>query len=159
MISLLPPRAQAIMAPRDAAEVPAVQSEWILDIALRLRLVVPSGAVQGSAIILGGNATGPLLDGVVLPGSLEWSVDAARGVLRVAAHYDLQAGNGQRLHVADRATVEVSAAERWNRPFCTTPDLELISGPAIHRNTLYLGRMDATEIDAGRMRLNVHRIL
>jgi hypothetical protein len=159
ILSILSPRAQAIAPPRDTAEVPGVESEWILDITLHLRLATPATAAQGRAIILGGKATGPLLRGAVLPGSLEWSLDAERGVLRLAAHYDLEADSGLRIHVADRAAVAVSAAGCWNVPFTTTPDLELISGPAVHRNALYLGRMDASDIDAGKLRLNVHRVL
>src|SRR5262245_54119320 len=97
VVSILSPRAQASMAPRDVSDAP-VESQWILDITLELRLLTSHTAIQGSAIIVGGDARGPLLDGRVLPGSLEWSLDTERGVLRLAARYDLEAGNGLRFH-------------------------------------------------------------
>jgi hypothetical protein len=157
VISLLSSRAKAVMAPTDVA-VPAIESQWILDIVLDLRLMTPATAVRGHALILGGRAAGPLLDGAVLPGNLEWSLDAGRGVLRWTAQYELEAG-ATRVHVADRATVLTSAAGCWNTPFPTAPELQLISGPVALRNALHLGRMDASDIGAGRLRMNVHRVL
>ncbi len=133
----------------------------MLDIALQLRLGASATALAGSAIILGGDARGPLMNGEVLPGTLEWSLDAARGVLRLSARYDLQDGNGLRIHVADRTMLAVTAASgHWSVPFSTAPDLQLISGPAMAcPDALYLGRLDARELDAGKLRLNVHRVL
>jgi hypothetical protein len=158
VISILSPSAQAIVSLPHDAEVPGVESEWILDIVFSVRPAVPATAARGSAFILGGRARGPLLDGMVLPGSLEWSVDAERGMLRWAAHFDLEAG-ATRIHVVDRATLVASAANYWSAPFSTTPDLEPVSGPVAVRNALHLGRMDASELSAGRLRMNVHRVL
>jgi hypothetical protein len=64
-----------------------------------------------------------------------------------------------RVHVADRATLQVPAANYWSAPFSTTPDLDPISGPAGLGNALHLGRMDAREFGAGRLRMNLHRVL
>src|SRR6185369_14084651 len=102
VVSLLSSHARAVMAPI-SDDTPAVRSEWMLDIALRLRLAAPVTALTGNAIILGGEARGPLLNGEVLPGVLEWSQEPARGALRLSAHYDLQDANGLRIHVADSA--------------------------------------------------------
>jgi len=157
VVSLLSTRADAVMASNDGA-APAIESQWVLDIVLDLRLTTPATAARGSALILGGRAAGPLLDGVVLPGSVEWSLDAERAVLRWTAHYDLQAG-ATRVHVTDRAAVLTSAAGCWNTPFPTAPELQWISGPVALGNALHLGRMDASDIDAGRLRMNVHRVL
>src|SRR5205085_2496553 len=116
--------------------------------------------VTGSAIILGGEARGPLMHGAVLPGTLEWSLEPAHGVLRVTARYDLQDDNGLRIHVADRASAPLTASGHWDAPFSTAPDLQQISGPATaFPAALYLGRMDARQLDAGKLRLNVHRVL
>jgi hypothetical protein len=160
VVSLLSSHAQAVMLPLPD-DMPAVQSRWMLDIVLRLRLTARASAKIGSAIILGGVASGPLMNGEVLPGALEWSHDPARGVLRLSAHYDLQDDNGLRIHVSDRATVAVKAASgQWDAPFSTSPDLQLVSGPATAcPDALYLGRLDARQLDAGRLRLNVHRVV
>jgi hypothetical protein len=156
--SIFPPGVHAGVAPRDAAAGPAVDSQWLLDIVLNVRLAAPVTATRGTAFILGGRASGPLLDGMVLPGNLEWSVDEERGTLRWAAHYDLESQT-MRVHVADRATLQVPAVNYWSAPFSTTPDLDPISGPAALRNALHLGRMDASELGAGRLRMNLHRVL
>jgi hypothetical protein len=158
VVSILSSRAEAAAGRRHVAAVPEVQSEWILHVALNVRLATPISAAQGRAYILGGRATGPLLDGMVLPGNLEWSVDAERGALKWAAHYDLEAGV-TRIHIADRATVPVPSQDYWRLPFSTTPDLEPVNGPSILRHALHLGRMDASQLGAGRLRMNVHRIL
>jgi len=160
IISVLSSHAQAVIAPH-ADENSPVQTEWMLDVALHLRLSAPATAVSGSAIILGGEAAGPLMNGAVLPGALEWSLDAARGVLQLSAHYDLEDGNGLRIHVMDRAAVAVDAASgHWNAPLSTSPDLQRISGSSTAcPEALYLGRLDARQLDAGRLRLNIHRVV
>lgn len=158
VISILSARAESGTRRDDVAVVPEVKSEWILDVALDVRLAAPVTAMRGSAHILGGRAIGPLLDGMVLPGNLEWSVDTERGALKWAAHYDLESA-ALRIHVADRATVLVSSEDYWKQPFSTTPDLEPVIGPPGLRNALHLGRMDASELGAGRLRMNVHRVL
>ena len=159
-MGVLSSRAHAVIA-RAPDDVSAVRSEWMLDIALRLRLAAPLTAPSGSAIILGGDARGPLLNGEVLPGALEWSQDPARGVLHLSARYDLQDEHGLRIHVADSATVAIkNASGHWEGLFPTSPDLQLISGAATAcPHGLYLGRMDARQLDAGKLRLNVHRVV
>lgn len=155
-VSLWSARAPAITLSRDAT--PAVQSQWVLDIVMDLRLATPVTATHGRALVLGGRASGPLLQGQVLPGSVEWSVDAERGVLLWAARYDLAAG-ATRIHVTDRATMPATAQDYWSAAFATTPELESISGPAVLTDALHLGRMDASALAAGRLRLNIHRVL
>ena len=149
------------MAPASINDVPAVQTEWMLDITLRLRLATPATAKAGSAIIVGGDASGPLLAGKVLPGSFEWVHDPAQGVLRLSARYDLQDDQGLRIHVADRAAVAAPAASGyWNSPFSTSPDLQWVHGsPTAIPDALYLGRLDARQLDAGTLRMNLHRVV
>ena len=161
VISLLSSRAQAVMAPHSMDDVPAVQSEWMLHITLRLRLAAPATAMAGSAIIVGGEARGPLLHGEVLPGSLEWMHEPAQGVLRLSARYDLQDEQGLRIHVADRAVVAVQAASgHWNSPISTSPDLQWIHGSSTAiPAALYLGRLDASQLDAGTLKMNIHRVV
>lgn len=156
-VSIFPSGTQAHVAPRDAA-VPVVETQWLLDIVLSVRLAAPVSAARGSAFILGGRASGPLLDGMVLPGNLEWSVDDERGTLRWMAQYDLDA-EAMRIHVADRAWLPVPAASFWSTPFSTSPDLEAINAPTALRSALHLGRVDASGLAAGRLRMNIHRVL
>ena len=126
---------------------------------LNVSLATPADATVGSAIILGGEAQGELA-GAVQPGSLEWTRDPVRGVLQLAARFELQARAGLRIHVADRATVVTPSTGCWAAPFATTPELTVVDGsPAACPEAVYLGRMDASQIHAGQLRLTVHRVL
>jgi hypothetical protein len=140
-----------------ASDVP--RTEHVLTAVLRVKFTSPPDAASGSAIIVGGEAEGALA-GVVQPGSLEWTCDASRNVLQLAARFDLQASAGLRIHVADRATVVTPPKGYWEAPFPTTPELTVVDGsPAACREAVYLGRMDARQIQAGQLRLTVHRVL
>lgn len=142
----------------DAAQVEP-RAEVVFSAMLRVRLSTPVDATVGSAVILGGEARGELA-GAVQPGSLEWTRDPARGVLQFATRFELQARAGLRIHVADRATVVAPATGCWEAPFCTTPELTVVDGsPAACQEAVYVGRMDATQLHAGHMRLTVHRVL
>ena len=125
---------------------------------LRVNLATAADATVGSANILGGRASGEIA-GAVHPGSLEWVRDPARGVLQLAARFELQGADGLRIHVADRAMV-VTAGQGWQAPFATTPELTVVDGSsAACPDAVYLGRMDASRIHAGVLRLAVHRVL
>jgi hypothetical protein len=52
--------------------------------------------------IEGGTATGPLFTGKVLPGSGDWQVVRADGVLNVEARYTLEASDGVRIACLNR---------------------------------------------------------
>jgi len=138
--------------------IAAPRTETVLSAVLHVRLATPADATVGSATILGGDAHGELA-GAVQPGSLEWTRDPVRGVLQLATRFELQARAGLRIHVADRATV-VTPTECWAVPFATTPELTVVDGSSAGcREAVYLGRMDASQLHAGRLRLTVHRVL
>lgn len=144
---------------RTAISGDAPSTEPVLSARLELSLATPADAMIGSAIILGGEARGELA-GAVQPGSLEWTRDPARGVLQLAARFELQARAGLRIHVADRATVQTPETGCWEAPFSTTPELTVVDGsPAACREAVYVGRMDASQLHAGHLRLTVHRVL
>lgn len=124
---------------------------------MRVSLAAPADATVGSAIIHGGEAHGGIA-GSVMPGSLEWTRDPVRGVLQLAARFELQA-SGLRLHVANRVTAHVPAG-CWEHPFPTMPELVVVDGSAAAcPESVYVGRMDASQIQAGVLRLTVHRVL
>jgi hypothetical protein len=154
-----PARARALTAPSDAADENLPQTLSVLTATLRVTLSTPLEATVGSAIIHGGDADGAFA-GEVMPGSLTWTRDPARGVMHIAARFELQARAGLRIHVADQATVVTPLMGFWEAPFCTTPELTVVDGaPAACHEAVYLGRMDARKIHAGQLRLSVHRVL
>ena len=144
--------------PPHADALNEVRTRQVFTAVLRVNLATPADATVGSANILGGRASGEIA-GAVHPGSLEWVRDPKRGVLQLAARFELQGGDGLRIHVADRATV-VTAGQCWQAPFSTTPELTVVDGTsAACPDAVYLGRMDASQIHAGVLRLAVHRVL
>jgi hypothetical protein len=158
VVSVLATSAPACASAQQAAADASPRTEQVLSAMLNISLATPAEATVGSATILGGDAQGELA-GVVQPGSLEWTRDPARGVLQLAARFELQARAGLRIHVADRATV-VTQAECWAATFATTPELTVVDGPsAACPEAVYLGRMDASQLHAGQLRLTVHRVL
>jgi hypothetical protein len=137
----------------------APRTRHVFTALLRISLAGRADASVGSAIILGGEARGELA-GVVQPGSLEWTRDPVHGVLQLATRFEMQSRAGTRIHVADRATVISTSASCWEAAFATTPELTVVDGPSeACREAVYLGRMDASQIGAGELRLSVHRVL
>lgn len=154
-----PARARALAPHSDYADDKTPQTLPVLTATLRVTLSTPVDATVGSAIIHGGEAAGAFA-GEVLPGSLTWTRDPVRGVLRLAARFELQARAGLRIHVADSATVVTPTTGCWEAPFSTTPELTVVDGSsAACPEAVYLGRMDARQIHAGQLRLTVHRVL
>src|SRR6187397_1135334 len=74
-----------------------IRTEAMASLTLQLRLTAPLGAATGTAIIEGGEAQGSAFTGAVLPGSLEWSHDALRGITQLTARYGVQTHGGHRL--------------------------------------------------------------
>ena len=49
--------------------------------------------------LLGGTVRGPELNGVIVEGGVDWQVNRADGVLDIAAHYVIRAGDGALIEV------------------------------------------------------------
>ena len=157
------PAAHARSTAHGAAS-PAITTEPLATLALDVRLSTPVNAPIGSAIIAGGAATGARLSGAVLPGSLEWSRDATRGVTQLTLRYGVLTEAGDRLQVTDRASFPSAAGPAWAEPITTSTELESMAEPlagaaGILAAGLTIGRLDATALDAGSLRLDLHRVL
>jgi hypothetical protein len=146
---------------------PVVRSEPLATLTLQLQLATPATASIGSARIVGGEAAG-LLAGTVLPGILEWSFDRANAVAQLALRYGLETADGHRLQVIDRATFPCSGASAWASPICTSTEMEAMADPAADLRHepgagmvpgLTIGRLDASALGAGTLRLALHRVI
>lgn len=143
----------------------AIRTEPLTTLTLKVRPAAPADAASGSAIIEGGEAAGAGLAGTVLPGVLEWSGDAARGVTHLTLRYGVQIEDGRRLQVIDRASF-ASTAGTWALPITTTTELESMADPlaeAAHGMDaglagLVIGRLDARALGSGALRLELHRV-
>ena len=160
LLSALPLAREQIESGHARDNTFAVKSEWVTTVTLRLQPGDIQDAAAGNMIILGGEASGPLLQGGVQPGTLEWLHDPVRNALQLTAHFDLQANDGRRMRVVDRAMIAAPRLTQCLEPVFTVPEIEVLSGeqrdplPA-----LYLSRMDAKQLGAGTLRMDVHRIL
>ena len=145
----------------------AVRSEPLATLTLELQLATPENAATGSATIVGGQAAGGLC-GMVLPGLLEWSRDSERGLAQLALRYGLQTADGQRLQMIDRASFPCTGASPWASPISTSTELEAMADPAADVLQeaaaglvpgITVGRLDASALGAGRLRLELHRVI
>jgi hypothetical protein len=154
------PATAPVLEPRPNSDALTVRTEWVLTVILRLQLAAALEALQGSGLILGGEASGPLMQGPVQPGTFDWSHDPARRALQVTACFDVQGIDGGCLRISDRAMVYGLRLAQCGQTISTVPHIELLGGDA--RNSapaLYVGRMDARELGAGKLRMDAHRIL
>lgn len=158
VLSTLPLPVSSVQPLQADGDAFTVRTEWVLTITLRLQLTAALDAAQGSALILGGEASGPLMQGLVQPGMFEWLHDPALHALQLKAHFDVQ-GIDSRLRVSDHATIDGMRLTQCGRMISTVPHIELLDGGRNHAPALYVGRMDARELGAGTLRMDAHRIL
>jgi len=161
MATMLPPaQARSSIDNLAPAAGHVIRTEPMASLTLQLRLIAPLDAATGSAIIEGGEALGPAFTGAVLPGSLEWSHDPLRGVTQLTVRYGVQTHGGHRLQLVDRASFPAGDAASWNHPVTTATEMEAVPDPlaAVARGLL-IGRMDASQMHAGTLRLDLHRVL
>lgn len=90
--------------------------------------------------ILGGEVTGPALQGRILPGGSDWALVRADGASLIDASYTIEAADGALIYVRSRglrvSSPEVTAAMRAGQPvdpsavyFRGTPNFEAPHGP------------------------------
>lgn len=120
-------------------------------------------AVAGAAAwapVEGGQVTGALLEGEVLPGRVEWRVSGDGGALEITARFAVRRADGTCVQVQDHAVhPEASSPADVAGGICTSPELvEAGDGvpPALH---LLVGRLDASGFGAGQVALRVFRIV
>jgi hypothetical protein len=143
----------------EPAAQPSIRTELLTALSLQLRFVVPLSAAIGSAIIEGGEARGPAFAGKVLPGSLEWSHDP-RDLTQVVVRYGVRTHDGHHIQLIDRASFPTVAGAVWNQQITSTTEVEASPDPlaAASRGVL-IGRLDASAMGAGMLRLDIHRVI
>jgi hypothetical protein len=113
-----------------------------------------SGArVQGWATILGGAIDGPRLSGVVQGGRFDWSTDPAGESVEVTATFIVRSDDGRMIEVRDRGVYPVSAAVTASAAICTSPELVQPAGEAPVSPAVLIGRLDASHLNQGVVRL------
>lgn len=89
-----------------APNIPELKHEYAFTVraSLEAPIVIGEGpeGLRRFVPITGGTFTGPLLSGKVIPGSGDWQVVRADGVLSADARYTLEADNGVRFSVQNR---------------------------------------------------------
>ena len=161
MASMMP--AAHAHATEQLAASPDISTEPLATLSLDVHPGTPVNASAGSAIIAGGAVRGARLQGAVLPGSLEWSSDLTRGVTQLTLHYGVLTEAGDRLQVTDRASFPSGSGSGWARPITTFTEMEAMADPlaalADISTGLTIGRLDASGLGAGSLRLELHRVL
>jgi hypothetical protein len=113
-----------------------------------------SGArVQHWANILGGAIDGPRLNGVVQGGRVDWCTDLAGESVEVTTTFIVRCEDGRMIEVRDRGFYPVSGAATASAAICTAPELVEPAGQAPVAPAVLVGRLDASGLGQGVVRL------
>ncbi len=118
-----------------------------------------AGATLASAPILGGEIAGPLLSGEVLPGLVEWRIDAPSQSMEVCARFSVRREDGVMVEVRDRAVIPAATAPAAAAGLCTAPELLDAASEMPASPELLVGRLDATRFGSGVVVLRAFRIV
>jgi hypothetical protein len=112
-----------------------------------------------SAAILGGEVSGPLLQGQVLPGRIEWTIDAGSQTMQLSASYAVRCADGLLVQVRDRSVHGGAAAPAAGKGLRTAPELHTDGEHGGLAGSLLVGVLDASGFSAGQVMLRVFRVV
>jgi hypothetical protein len=112
-----------------------------------------------SAAILGGEVSGPLLQGQVLPGRIEWTIDAGSQTMQLSASYAVRCADGSLVQVRDRSVQGAAAAPAAGKSLRTVPELHADGELGGLSGSVLVGVLDASGFSAGQVMLRVFRVV
>jgi hypothetical protein len=110
------------------------------------------------AFIHGGDVTGPLLNGKVQGGRVQWHVDAANGQVEITARFAVLRADGMLLEVRDCARYPASSLPAASGPIATAPVLMETAGELPATPALLVGRLDASQFANGVVLLHAFEV-
>lgn len=121
-----------------------------------LRIGPSSHGLRQLIPITGGEVSGPMLQGEVVPGGADWQLVRPDGVLELDARYTVRASDGALIHVRNRGIWHGLGGKSYVR---TVPRFEAPhDGPhAALNQSLFLGTVGLGE--RGSVRVTVYRVV
>jgi hypothetical protein len=113
----------------------------------------PGTSTQRWVTILGGAIDGPRLRGVVQGGRFDWRQDAAGESVEVTATFIVRRDDGRLIEVRDRGFYPAASAAAASAAICTSPELVEPAGEGPVAAAVLVGRLDASQLDRGMVRL------
>lgn len=110
------------------------------------------------ASIRGGEITGPLLNGKVQGGRVQWHVDAARGQVEITARFAVLRADGMLLEVRDSARYPATSLPAVTGPIASAPVLMETAGELPATPALLVGRLDASQFANGVVLLHAFEV-
>jgi hypothetical protein len=110
------------------------------------------------ASILGGEITGPLLNGTVQGGNVQWHIDAANGQVEIAARLVVLRSDGVLLELRDIARYPADSLPSATASIATTPVLMETAGELPATPALLVGRLDASQFANGVVLLHAFEV-
>jgi hypothetical protein len=105
------------------------------------------------AVILGGAIDGPRLRGEVQGGRFDWRQDPGGQSVEVTATFIVRRDDGRLIEVRDRGVYPAAGAATATAAICTSPELVEPGGEVPVSPAVLVGRLDASQLDLGVVRL------
>jgi hypothetical protein len=149
-------------ATRDLAEAVAGLPRTVPAFEARLRtgpqLRSSLSQAQFSAAILGGELAGPLLQGVVQSGRIEWTIDSASRALHITAHYAVLRHDGVLVQIKDHGIHPQAMKPADSTRLRTSPEISVDGEPHMAASLL-VGLLDASGFSSGEVTLRAFRVV
>lgn len=112
-----------------------------------------------SAVVTGGEFAGPLLQGSIQAGQVDWLLDATNSMVEITARYAVLRDDGLLVQVTDRCVHAQSTHPSQVRGLRSAPTLHT-GGAAIDlEHGVLVAMLDASNFAAGRVTLRAVRIV
>lgn len=154
--STLAAPAGASLAPVPAQgnhELPQARRAFAAQLEVAKSTQASGTGTQRWAIILGGAIDGPRLRGVVQGGRFDWRQDQAGESVEVTATFIVRRDDGRLIEVRDRGVYPAASAATASAAICTSPELVEPDGEVPVSPAVLVGRLDASQLDRGVVRL------
>jgi hypothetical protein len=136
----------------------SIATELAFDAIIQLDSPVLTTASSWRAPIVGGEVHGPLANGVILPGEIEWRVDSVAQSTQVNARYALQLEDGCIVHVVDSGVAPQQLVPSQAQRMHTAPEFSSDDLHGWAHGSVFLGALDATRFEHGSVKLRVLKV-
>lgn len=139
------------------APVTAPAFEVLVELDASPNATTPVLAASGVRLVHGGRVQGALLSGLVRSGHLRWRTDTALDTVELLTEFVVQRDDGSVVEVRDRSVHELAASSAQLERLPSATTLHFADGQD-GLPVILVGRLDASHLSSGSLRLNAFRV-